>query len=207
LLIALFLAGSARAQTLPAVGEVEYDPFRQNVLALLADPKRVGTPLSDEDVTALRNLLVVRPEDPAKVVAEARQILDARCLLGVHINPESRVKVQRGPLRVPLVRGQPVVVLVRVHNEGGVTHRLSVNSPQMVANGRAEGDRWLAAEFVPTRTPREGLTGKPLEYRVLKLVAHQSGKREATLTLDVGQGTQDLGFRAEVPILFTIRDK
>ena len=28
--------------------------------------------------------------------------------------------------------------------------------------------------------------------------------REATLRFDVGQGSQDLGFRGEVPVLFTV---
>jgi hypothetical protein len=50
------------------------------------------------------------------------------------------------------------------------------------------------------------LTGAHLEYLPLRLVAHEAGKREATLKFDVGQGTQDLGFRAEVPVLFTVRE-
>ena len=33
----------------------------------------------------------------------------------------------------------------------------------------------------------------------------QAGKREAVISFDVGQGTQDLGFRSEVPVLFDIR--
>jgi hypothetical protein len=41
----------------------------------------------------------------------------------------------------------------------------------------------------------------------MKLTPAQSGKREATLAFDAGQGTQDLGFRAEVPVLFTVRAK
>jgi hypothetical protein len=40
---------------------------------------------------------------------------------------------------------------------------------------------------------------------ILRLRSSEAGKREATLQFDVGQGTQDLGFRAEVPILFTVR--
>jgi len=40
---------------------------------------------------------------------------------------------------------------------------------------------------------------------VLRLRASAAGKREATLKFDVGQGTQDLGFRAEVPVLFTVQ--
>ena len=49
------------------------------------------------------------------------------------------------------------------------------------------------------------LSGARLEYVPLRLTPHESGKREATLKFDVGQGTQDLGFRAEVPVLFTVR--
>jgi hypothetical protein len=40
---------------------------------------------------------------------------------------------------------------------------------------------------------------------LLRLKALEAGKREATLKFDAGQGTQDLGFRAEVPVLFTVR--
>ena len=42
-----------------------------------------------------------------------------------------------------------------------------------------------------------------LEYRVLQLYSKDAGKREAKLIFDVGQGSQDLGFRNEVDILFT----
>jgi hypothetical protein len=41
-----------------------------------------------------------------------------------------------------------------------------------------------------------------LEYRIARLYSHAAGRREASLAFDVGQGTQDLGFRNELPILF-----
>ena len=41
-----------------------------------------------------------------------------------------------------------------------------------------------------------------MEYRILQLYSRDAGRREATLVFNVGQGTQDLGFRSEVPILF-----
>ena len=44
-----------------------------------------------------------------------------------------------------------------------------------------------------------------LEYRVLQLDAKEAGEEEAKLAFDVGQGSQDLGFRNAVPILF-VRD-
>jgi hypothetical protein len=37
------------------------------------------------------------------------------------------------------------------------------------------------------------------------IYSSDSGRREATLGFDVGQGTQDLGFRGEVPVLFDIQ--
>ena len=66
--------------------------------------------------------------------------------------------------------------------------------------GIGEGG-WLDAHFAgPSR-----LTGARVEFLTLRLTAREPGKREATFRFGVGQGTQDLGFRAEVPILFTVK--
>jgi hypothetical protein len=65
----------------------------------------------------------------------------------------------------------------------------------------------LEAAFVAPPPLAKGLTGQRLEYRLLRLRAREAGKREATFRIDVGQGTQDLGFRAEVPVLFTVRPR
>ena len=46
------------------------------------------------------------------------------------------------------------------------------------------------------------LSGLPLEYRLIELYSRDVGRREAKLTFDVGQGTQDLGFRNEINVLF-----
>ena len=42
------------------------------------------------------------------------------------------------------------------------------------------------------------LSGLALEYRIVQLYSRDAGKREAKIGFDVGQGTQDLGFRNEV---------
>jgi hypothetical protein len=56
------------------------------------------------------------------------------------------------------------------------------------------------------RQPLKGhLSGLEVEYRILQIYSKDAGKREAKLTFDVGQGTQDLGFRSEVDILFTAK--
>src|SRR5437764_609027 len=48
--------------------------------------------------------------------------------------------------------------------------------------------------------------GQPLGQNAALLVySTEAGKREATLGFDVGQGTQDLGFRGEAPVLFDVK--
>ena len=46
------------------------------------------------------------------------------------------------------------------------------------------------------------LSGLELEYRIVQLYSRDAGKRAATIALDVGQGTQDIGFRNDVTITF-----
>ena len=57
-------------------------------------------------------------------------------------------------------------------------------------------------EMFDTQPLRKELSGLKLEYRILQLYSRDAGKREAKLSFNVGQGTQDLGFRNEVDILF-----
>ena len=46
------------------------------------------------------------------------------------------------------------------------------------------------------------LSGLEVEYRIVQLFSRDRGKREAKLQFDVGQGTQDIGFRNELAVLF-----
>jgi hypothetical protein len=127
--------------------------------------------------------------------APARAALREHCLLVVSINPESRVKAERGPAAATLSAGVPAFVTVKVLNDAGVTAAVTVSGPGIGEHG------WLDARFVGSSR----LAGERVEYLTLRLTAREPGKREATFRFDVGQGTQDLGFRAEVPVLFTIR--
>ena len=49
------------------------------------------------------------------------------------------------------------------------------------------------------------LSGLKVEYVVALIYSQEAGRREATLAFDVGAGTQDLGFRGEIPVLFQIQ--
>ena len=63
--------------------------------------------------------------------------------MGVTINPESRVKVGYGGQRRPAALGQDRLLLVKVHNEAGVTHALAVSGTQIRDKSESgEGAGW-----------------------------------------------------------------
>ena len=156
-----------------------------------------------------------------------QQLLDDRVLLVVHINPETRVKVARGPAAAVLQQAGYTPAIVKILNESRGTPRLRIGSPQAGPvyagmtrlagermqqqhlreneNVEGRGDRFLDVEMftAPPMTPM--LSGLDVEYALALIYSSEAGRREATITFDVGQGTQDLGFRAEVPVLFTVK--
>jgi hypothetical protein len=139
----------------------------------------------------------------------AQAVLDRHCLAGVHINPEMRVKVARGAAGAELVEGGWRQFLVKVHNESGTTAELRVSSPQARRlAGSPQGeieDRWLDLMMFNGQPLQPTLGGLEVEYRIVQLYSRDAGKREAKLAFDVGQGTQDLGFRNEADMLFECR--
>jgi hypothetical protein len=208
LAVSLLWLAPAQAQSLPLVDDLEWGPLREHGRVVVDALKKLDAPLPAETARRLQTLLEQeKPADPQQAARDVQKLLDAHCLIGVSINPESRVKAARGPRKAELVRDQASYLLIKVHNEGGVTHPLAVASEQAVVARKKDTDRWIELGICNDRPFAARLSGKHVEYRVLKLVARQAGKREATLAFDVGQGTQDLGFRAEVPILFTIRGR
>ena len=204
--LALLLVVLVSVQAPAPVGDgVSPDRFRTHCAGLLRAIKKLDVPLPVASLQELERLLAAKPAEPEAFGRSAQKLLDAHCLIRITINPESRVKVARGPAPAELVRGAPSFVLVKIHNEAGVTHALKVKGPQLIAKGKDDRDRWLEAAVYGGPPLSKTLSGQPVQYVLLRLVAHQAGKREATLVFDVGQGTQDLGFRNEVPILFTVR--
>ncbi len=187
LLALLLLAPPLCAQTLPVVSEVEWPHLRDHCRELLRSLDAAKAPLPPDTVKALRDLLDKEPADPDAAVAAVQKLLDPHCLIGVSINPESRVKAAHGAAATDLRLGHDVLVLIRVHNEGGVTSA----GDERFRTDRGERERRLAER--DDRHPAR-LSGRRLEYVGLRLAAREAGKREATFRFDVGQGTQDLGF-------------
>ena len=199
------VAGAGGQTAMPAPDHVNRDHLRRHCEDLLAALDRLKAPLPPETERNLRALL--KGDDPGdeEFAAAVQKLLDPLCLVAVPINPESRVKAVRGPAPAELRQGQARVVLIKVVNEAGGTPAVKVSGPQIRSAGPDNLGRWLEAEVVAEPPLGKTLSGDRLEYLPLRLTAHEAGKREATLKFDVGQGTQDLGFRAEVPVLFTVR--
>ncbi len=197
------------------VTEVEFQPLAAATQRFIEALDYLGSPLSEDDLSAIEKALV--SEDHQQAIADIQKILDAYCLAGVNINPESRVKVQEGPVNKELMQQGWRTFLVKVHNEAGVTAPLAAESansaplykrstgrpdPEMTVSKSDIPHRFLDIEVYANPPLKASLSGLELEYRIVQLYSRDAGKREATLSFNIGQGTQDIGFRSEVPILF-----
>jgi hypothetical protein len=202
--LALLAAVDQAAADLDRVAKVEVQPLLTQVKNLSEAMDYLGSPLSKE----AKELIVKAGQ--ATDDAEARKLvqdaLDPYCLVGVTINPESRVKVAQGPAGPVLHENGWTQFLVKVHNEAGVTAALKASSPNA---GRLHGstkeqvrDRWLELQTFDAQPLPKTLTGLELEYRVVQLYTLEKGKRAAAIAFNVGQGTQDIGFRNDVTITF-----
>ena len=205
---------------LPEVVGVEAQPLLAQVARLEEGLRFMGSPLSSADESQLAELRR-RPHEPA-VVKEVQTLLDRSCIAMVHINPEARVSVQRGPAAAELIQEGWVTALVKVHNEAGVTTPLEVSSPNAgplyrassnsprpaAADDLTEGalaNRFLTVQIARDRPLSATLSGLELEYVVLQLHTRDAGKREARLAFHVGHGTADLAFRDSIDVLFDCR--
>ena len=203
------------AQKLPIVRGVELQPLAAHAERVVQSLQLMGSPLAKDQQLALTKALSgANAEDAVEAI---QKILDPQCLVGVSINPESRVTVKDGAAARELMQQGWRVFLVKVHNQAGVTAALRCTSPNAAVlheNWKNEPEppqtitkrdvvqRWLDVSTYDKPPLKERLSGLALEYRIVELFSRDRGAREAKLVFDVGQGTQDLGFRSEVNLLF-----
>lgn len=217
-LLPLLHPALAPADELAIVPKVEAQPLKAQARRVAEALEYLGEPLTAEQKKALDEAVAMTDNDAA--VNAIQRIFDARCLAGVNINPESRVKVTRGPAAAELVQHGWRVFLVKVHNEAGVTAAFKASSPNAApVVKRSSGqpapepsvtpaevaDRWMELMTFDVQPLNKTLSGLLVEYRIVQIYSRDRGKREATIAFDVGQGTQDLGFRSEIAVLFECR--
>jgi hypothetical protein len=216
-LIAL-LAVSLRAAELAVVPVADPQPLAANVARVIEALSFLGAPVDSQLIAQLR-----AAGDSERI----QQLLDARVAFEVTINPESRVKVQRGPAGLVLQQAGFTPVIVKIVNQSSITKELRIVSPQagQVYAGMSElsaermqrkqlketsqkeavTNRFLeiATHTAPPMTAE--LSGFDVEYAIALIYSSEAGKREAAIGFEIGNGNQDLGFRGEVPALFDIR--
>lgn len=192
------------------VRDVERQPFVSQTRRLIEALDFAGSPLSAEDLDALTAAMT--SENDAENVESIQRILNSYTLIDVHINAEARVTLARGECDAALQEQGWKTFLVRVHNEPGVTARLAVsskNSQPTMDPSRARTispqdvkERWLQLKMVDKKPLNPRLSGLAAEYRLLTIFSRDAGVREGHIAFDIGHGTQDIGFRNDLHILF-----
>ncbi|MCH2201435.1 MAG: CehA/McbA family metallohydrolase [Fuerstiella sp.] len=198
------------SDSLEIVSDVDRQPLVSQTRRLIEALDFAGSPLSDANVQALHTAMDLT--DDMGTIEQIQRILNTHTLVDVHINPEARVKVTSGECPARLQQQGWRTFLVRVHNEARVTARLNVtsrnNEPTM--DFAQEGtitpaevqERWMKVEMLDKKPLNTRLSGLPLEYRILTVFSRDAGEREGHLAFDVGHGSQDIGFRNDLHVLF-----
>jgi hypothetical protein len=194
---------------------VDMQPLAQQIRRLQSALDFLGQPLPQNTQDAI-NAAIAQPDETAGVTA-LQQSLDPLVLATVDINAESRVKVERGPAAAILTQGGSRLFLLKVINRARVTSPLVANSPnsgevyipsandpspKMTLTQRDVRDRWANIEIARTPAMDKRLSGLPIEYQILEIYSRDAGERSADISFNVGQGTQDIGFRNNILVLF-----
>lgn len=218
--LGMLLLPPAAAAEPPDIVPVAAQPLAANVTRLVGALEFLGAPLP---ATMKASLADAARKPDAETL---QRLLDEHALFVVELNPESRVKVRRGPAKAGLRQGGYTPVIIKVINLSTVTQELRISSPQagQVYAGMtplsakrmqreplreaevkmANTNQFLDVEMYarPPMTPH--LSGLEVEYALALVHSRDAGKFEATIAFDLGGATQDPGFRAEVPVLFDI---
>jgi hypothetical protein len=176
--VLLAAACPAAAAPPPIVTRVDLQPLAAQAGRAARALATAGAPLPAADAARLRS---------ARTVEDIQRTLDPHALAVIHVNPEQRVRVTRGPAPARLEENGWRSFLLKIVNEPGATAPLRVDSPQAAPIYRMAfpdnridppmdirpadvAPRWLALEL-HDRAPLVGaeLSGLEVEYRVLHI--------------------------------------
>lgn len=217
-LVALLVeAGAARADRVPVLDDLAPQPVLSQAARLITALDYLGSPLQADDVAKLRALADAAPTEESVKAVQA--ILDPYCIAFVNINPESRVKVRRGPAKPVLQQNGWRTYLVKVQNQAGTRAEMECVSPNAepvlhASTGAPEpnpknaispgqlAQRFLEIAHYIAPPMERALSGFELEYRIVQFYTAETGEREVSLGFHVGAGTEDIGHRNSIHLLF-----
>ena len=126
--VTLVVVSTATAQMPPLVENTPVQPLLAQAARLDESLSFLGSALSVADSQTIKTMQQAAHTD--ELAQDIQRLLDPYCLVYVHINPEGRVKVHRGPADAELIQDGWATYLVKVLNESGTRATLSVESPQ-----------------------------------------------------------------------------
>lgn len=196
---------------------IPVQPFISHAVRLKDALKYIGSPLSVEDENKIEEIR--KAPFSQKSVQQIQKIFDPYCIALVDINPEARVKVEKGNAIASLMQGGWKSFLVKVNNDGRVTGKLEVESPNALMPynrpgfGRYTNDpvspgeaanRFLDAQMYTGSAMNKHLSGMPVEYTIVQLYSKDAGMRDVEIGFNVGVSSKDIGFRNTTNIMFHI---
>ena len=199
---------------------IDPQPLLAQVLRLRDALSFLGSPLSPAEEKLLSGLQSSALSQ--ETVNRIQEIFDPYCIAVININAEGRVKVDRGKAHAMLTQGGWTTFLAKVYNDAGVNAQLKVESANallpvhpssqqpnvkkedIIGRGQSE-NRFLEIQMYRNKPLLPNLSGLKMEYQVVQIYSRESGGREAELTFNIGQGSQDIGFRNATNILFAIK--
>lgn len=215
-LLSLFLVLSHHAMRADDIGQ----PLGANAVRLVRALEYLGAPLPQSAEEQILQAATTRD------VNALEESLDPHVLFEVEINPELRVKVDRGTAGARIRQNGFTPVIVKVLNGATVSERLRIESPQAGpvyagaslgilerqqqtelldnANTGNDPNRFIEVDMFQSHPMTRQLSGLEIEYAIALVYSAEAGKRETTIGFNIGQGTQDIGFRGEIPVLFDV---
>ncbi|HEY3936179.1 MAG TPA: CehA/McbA family metallohydrolase [Bryobacteraceae bacterium] len=194
---------------------VPLQPLAQQVRRLEDALNYLGQPLPAKTAESIDQAIALTDEGAA--VEGIERALDPFALALIDINAESRVKVERGPAEAVLVEGGSRFFLVKITNRASVTAPLAAESansgrvfirstgdpaPKMLLTPADVRDRWADISIYNRPPMEKSLSGLGIEYQILEIFSRDAGQRSADISFNVGQGSQDVGFRNDILVLF-----
>jgi hypothetical protein len=155
------------------------------------------SPLSHDD-------LIVNAIRQSVHSGNLRNAAEPLTIFKVQINPESRVKLAPVTLPESLVQHRTQRFLIEIHNEARIQAPLRILAVDHSSGDRQPAD-WCDVRLIENLVSSSILSGEENEWKLLEMRSDIAGRREVRFEADVGQGTQDLGFRATTDVLLKVK--